>query len=67
MKIWVNKEQQQYSNPLTLQELLVKLDKADKQGIAVAINNSVIPKQNWLKKIIEYNDRITIISATQGG
>ena len=40
----------------------------DKQkGVAIAVNDSVIPKLNWEKYIIQSNDNILIIKATQGG
>lgn len=37
------------------------------KGIAVAVNNTVIPKAEWQTKILNNNDKITIIRATQGG
>jgi len=37
------------------------------KGIAVAVNNAVIPKTEWPTKILNENDKITIIKATQGG
>ena len=39
----------------------------NQKGIAVAVNNSVIPKSEWQNKILNENDKITIIRATQGG
>ncbi len=37
------------------------------KGIAVAVNNTVIPKTEWQTKTLNENDKITIIKATQGG
>lgn len=37
------------------------------KGIAVAVNNAVIPKAEWQTKTVIENDKITIIRATQGG
>jgi sulfur carrier protein len=37
------------------------------KGIAVAVNNQVIPRLKWSEKIISLTDEITIIKATQGG
>ena len=37
------------------------------KGIAVAVNNAVIPKAAWTTKTLNENDKITIIKATQGG
>ena len=36
-------------------------------GIAVAINDRVIPKNSWSEFTISENDAILIIKATQGG
>lgn len=36
-------------------------------GIAVAINNTIIPKASWNSKQLHNNDNILIIKATQGG
>ena len=40
---------------------------SSQKGIAVAVNNVVIPKAEWSGKILNENDKITIIRATQGG
>ena len=39
----------------------------NQKGIAVAVNNAVVPKTEWQSKILNENDKITIIKATQGG
>lgn len=41
--------------------------KSPVNGIAVAINNTVIPKYNWTETELKDNDDILIIQATQGG
>jgi len=65
--IWVNKEKHQLDASISLFELLVKLQKENKKGIAVAHNNKVIPKKSWKSCTIADQDKITIITATQGG
>jgi sulfur carrier protein len=37
------------------------------KGIAVAVNTTVVPRLKWESFIINENDRILIIKATQGG
>ncbi len=37
------------------------------KGIAVAVNENVVPKNEWDKTILQENDTIIIIKATQGG
>lgn len=67
MILWVNKTQQQYDRTMSLQELLEHLQKAHQPGIAVAVNNHVISKNNWHLQSLQDQDTITIITATQGG
>jgi sulfur carrier protein len=52
---------------LTVQALL-DIEIPEKQnGIALAINNTVIPKSDWNSHFLNTTDDILIISATQGG
>jgi sulfur carrier protein len=67
MILWVNKNKQQHNRPLSLLELLQQLNKSEQSGIAVAVNNQVIPKDNWSAQALQDQDSITIITATQGG
>ncbi|MDF2450261.1 MAG: thiamine biosynthesis protein ThiS [Bacteroidota bacterium] len=47
---------------------LVCIHVGEKQkGIAVAVNDAVIPKTSWESYIVRANDTILIIKATQGG
>lgn len=50
-----------------LTDLLLQLGLAGKRGIAVAVNNTVIPKQDWAQCCLRQNDKVTIIRPTQGG
>lgn len=66
MQIHIN--QQPYeTNAQTLLELLTEKQLSQKTGIAVALNQQVIPRSLWSEKKIQENDAITIITATQGG
>jgi sulfur carrier protein len=37
------------------------------KGIAVAVNQTVIPKTSWETTELKENDKVMIIKATQGG
>lgn len=65
--IFINDEKYSYSEPKSLISILQELDFVTFQGIAVAINNTVIPKAEWDNYIVKDNDKIIIIKATQGG
>lgn len=67
MTIWVNQKEHSFDTPLTLSSLIQQLGKAKKTGIAIAVNNNVIPKNNWSDLMLKNQDKVTIITATQGG
>lgn len=50
---------------------LIDLLKADnlylQRGIAVAVNDEILPRQSWEKYQVQDNDNILVITATQGG
>ncbi len=67
MEILINNQKQTITENTTLQAI-VNAQLGDKQkGIAIAINDTVIPKSDWETHIIQSNDNILIIKATQGG
>ena len=68
MELKINNQKKQFAtDSLTLQALIDLEIPIKQNGIAVAINNTVIPKSNWNSHIIRETDDILIISATQGG
>ena len=67
MDILINSQKHTVSDNSTLQTI-VNTQLGEKQkGVAVAVNDNVIPKLNWINHIIQSNDHILIIKATQGG
>jgi sulfur carrier protein len=68
MELKINNQTKQFAtDSLTVQALLDLEIPIKQYGIAVAINNTVIPKSNWNFHPIQETDDILIISATQGG
>jgi sulfur carrier protein len=53
--------------PETLEALMVIEIPQKRKGIAVALNNRIIPQSFWAETILNDNDSILIITATQGG
>ena len=66
MKVFVNDKEQNLNGEIFLESLISKTI-PDTKGIAVAVNNSVIPKTNWNNFQLKENDKVIIIKATQGG
>lgn len=51
----------------TLEQVVMHSGINDLKGLAVAVNDTVIPRTNWNNFTLKENDTITIIRATQGG
>ena len=68
MELKINNQTKQFATDSLTVQALLDLEIPKKQnGIALAINNTVIPKSNWNTHLIKETDDILIISATQGG
>ncbi|WP_330441391.1 sulfur carrier protein ThiS [Flavobacterium sp. C4GT6] len=68
MELLINNQKKQFAQEtLTIQALLDIESPQKQKGIAVAINNTVIPKTNWDSFLLHPSYQILIISATQGG
>lgn len=67
MIVSVNGEQLQLEAEASLLMVLEKKDWHQKNGIAVAINEHVVPRAEWSTTHLKNNDTILVITATQGG
>lgn len=66
MQIKINGENKEITTAAKL-EAVVKSIVPDTKGLAVAINNKVVPKTNWAITELQENDKVLLIRATQGG
>ncbi|MEI6507148.1 MAG: sulfur carrier protein ThiS [Bacteroidota bacterium] len=67
MNVFINNKEHNLTQTKNLFEVLTDVNLISQRGIAVAVNNTVIPKSEWEKYQLNENDKITIITATQGG
>ncbi|GAA3980105.1 sulfur carrier protein ThiS [Hymenobacter antarcticus] len=67
MVCYVNDSPQPVPPAGTLLQVLAALALAETRGIAVALNDHVVPRGAWPDQPIQAHDRITVIRATQGG
>lgn len=66
MKILVNNNELAVNDPVTIRDIL-KLTGSPTEGVAFAVNNTVIPRSQWDSFSIKENDNILIIKAARGG
>ncbi len=65
--IYINNEAFSLDKAQPLSDVFRILNIEPAKGIAAALNNKVIPRSEWDKSIVNKNDKIILIKATQGG
>lgn len=67
MQVILNENGLEVSPQSSLQTLLENNGHASQKGIAVAVNNKVVPRAQWESHILQDNDKVLVITATKGG
>lgn len=67
MQITINGNKRETAEQISIAELLIKENLTRTEGIAIAVNLDVVPKNEWEKHLLKENDQILIIKAAQGG
>ncbi len=67
MVCYVNNSAHEATDNQLLAELLAALGQAQTRGLAVAVNDAVVPRAEWASHAVQPHDRILLIRATQGG
>lgn len=69
MRLHINGEERELelAGQATLQAALEQLEVGQGRGVAVAVNDRVVPRSQWAERALAEGDRVEIIRATQGG
>ena len=67
MEITFNNRKYQIEEQSTVQAALNVWLGDKQQGIAVAVNDTIVPRSQWENHILQPDDNILVIKATQGG
>jgi len=67
MNVIVNNKSVELPDASGINALLQQLNLTSLQGIAIAINEQVVPKSEWESCVLKDNDAVLLIRATQGG
>ena len=69
MQIILNNQIKILNDQCSVEQLAEQILSGSKEtkGIAIAVNNVVIPGKNWQNHLLNENDDVLIIKATQGG
>ncbi|WP_302965259.1 sulfur carrier protein ThiS [Barnesiella intestinihominis] len=66
MKIYINQKEIEVQDKISVKELL-DMQQIAIEGTAIAIDNKLVPKNEWNDRILTDGNKITIIRATFGG
>lgn len=67
MEITVNNKNYQLQQSCSVEQMLTDVLDIPAQGLAVAINQTIITKSEWPDRLLEPGDQVVLIKATQGG
>ena len=67
MEISVNQTSYQLTEGCNVQQMLKVVLAQPASGLAIAINQQIIPSADWENYFLNHGDQIIIIKATQGG
>lgn len=67
MRIHINDTPRELPATTTLADLARDLGLAERKGVAVAVNDAVVPRAAWPARVLADGDRVLVIQATQGG
>ncbi len=66
MQITVNGENKEYSTGISLSELLKSID-IDERYVAVELNRKIVPRTQFIEKLLMENDILEIVTFVGGG
>jgi len=67
MEILINNQSHTLPSSSSLDKVLNVLSITDRNGIAMAVNEVIVPKAQWAQHVLTEKDKVLIIRASQGG
>jgi len=67
MEITVNNQPLKLIGPSSVAQLLSAVLQVPGTGIAIAVNQAIVPKSDWPGHVLQAGDQVVLIKATQGG
>ncbi len=67
MTVYVNNKEYCFADGVTIADAIVQIDGIPTSGIAIALNNEVVPNTLWNETHLSDGDKLTIIKAFYGG
>lgn len=66
MIIFINSKEKEIESPCSIIDLSIRIQLPER-GTAIAINNKMIPREEWGNFLLQENDKVTVVKAACGG
>jgi len=67
MEVTINNQNYLLNEACSIEKMLAAVISAETNGLAIAVNQTIISKSDWDSHVLNPGDQIIIIKATQGG
>lgn len=67
MEIHINQNTYNLDASKTIDEVLEQLELPRHKGVAIAVNNTVVPQHEWANYALKNQDKVLLIKASAGG
>jgi sulfur carrier protein len=67
MEIIINQQVKDIPENSSVEQLLLAIMPDMQKGVAIAVNQTIIPRKEWNNTLLKPKDKIVFIKATQGG
>ncbi|WP_293784470.1 sulfur carrier protein ThiS [uncultured Pedobacter sp.] len=67
MEVTINNQHYQLHESCSIEQMLAAIISTETNGLAIAVNQTIISKSVWNTYVLNPGDQIILIKATQGG
>ncbi|MBB6236958.1 sulfur carrier protein [Pedobacter sp. AK013] len=67
MEVTINNQNHLLNEACSIEQMLALVLFSETDGLAIAVNQTIISKSDWATHALSQGDQIIIIKATQGG
>lgn len=67
MEVTINNQNYQLNESCSIEQMLTAVISTEANGIAIAVNQTIISKSVWDTYLLNPGDQVMVIKATQGG
>lgn len=67
MEVTINNQNYLLNEACSIAQMLAVVLFSETDGLAIAVNQTIIPKSSWVEHTLKSGDQVIIIKATQGG